>query len=99
MSNRQRVKRAVESFESAAATIGPIEKDMSLFAITRGQFSMLDAILHCLHGRGSGKRKRDREAEAGQEAEAEAGQVRGSGKRDRSDIAKSGDFSACPYCQ
>ncbi len=23
----------------------------------------------------------------------------GSGKRDRSDIAKSGDFSACPYCQ
>ena len=49
MSNRQRVKRAVESFESAAATIGPIEKDMSLFAITRGQFSMLDAILHCLH--------------------------------------------------
>ena len=21
------------------------------------------------------------------------------GKRDRSDIAKSGDFSACPYCQ
>ncbi len=27
----------------------------------------------------------------------EAGQVRR--KRDRSDIAKSGDFSACPYCQ
>jgi hypothetical protein len=34
-------------------------------------------------------RKRDR----GQEA----GQVRR--KRDRSDIAKSGEFSACPYCQ
>ena len=24
---------------------------------------------------------------------------RETGKRDRSDIAKSGDFSACPYCQ
>src|SRR5271165_559698 len=49
MSTRQRVKRAVESFGNAAEAIGPLEKDMSLFAITRGQFSMLDAILHCLH--------------------------------------------------
>ncbi len=43
-----RRKRAVESFRSAAETIGPVEKDMSLFAITRGQFSMVDAVLHCL---------------------------------------------------
>ena len=43
-----RRRRAVESFTSAATTIGPVEKDMSLFAITRGQFSMVDAVLHCL---------------------------------------------------
>jgi hypothetical protein len=41
-------KRVVESFQNAAATIGPITKEMSLFAITRGQFSMLDMVLHCL---------------------------------------------------
>ncbi len=29
----------------------------------------------------------------------EAGQVRRKRDRDRSDIAKSGDFSVCPYCQ
>jgi hypothetical protein len=44
-----RRKRVVESFENAAKCIGPIEKDMSLFAITRGQFSMIDAIFHVLH--------------------------------------------------
>lgn len=44
----QRRARAVESFQSAASTIGRIEPGASLFAITRGQFSMLDAILHCL---------------------------------------------------
>jgi hypothetical protein len=49
MSTRQRVKRAVESFGNTADAIGPLEKGMALFAITRGQFSMLDAILHCLH--------------------------------------------------
>ena len=43
-----RRKRAVESFKSAADAIGPIEPGMSLFAITRGQWSMIDAILHCL---------------------------------------------------
>ncbi len=52
MSNRQRVRRAVESFGNAAQAIGPIEPGMALFAITRGQFSMLDAILHCLHETG-----------------------------------------------
>jgi hypothetical protein len=45
-------KRVVESFENAAACIGPIQKDMSLFAITRGQFSMIDAIFHVLHEAG-----------------------------------------------
>ncbi len=44
-----RRKRVVESFENAAKCIGPIEKEMSLFSITRGQFSMIDAIFHCLH--------------------------------------------------
>ena len=39
-----RRKRAVESFKSALDCIGEIEHDMSLFAVTRGQFSMLDAI-------------------------------------------------------
>ncbi len=41
-------KRVVEGFKCAADTIGPIEKEMSLFAITRGQWSMIDAIFHCL---------------------------------------------------
>lgn len=40
--------RAVESFGNAADAIGPITPGMSLFAITRGQWSMIDAILHCL---------------------------------------------------
>ena len=31
-------RRVVEGFTCAAETIGPIEKEMSLFAITRGQF-------------------------------------------------------------
>jgi hypothetical protein len=40
--------RAVESFGCAATAIGHIEPGMSLFAVTRGQWSMIDAILHCL---------------------------------------------------
>lgn len=40
--------RAVESFSNAADCIGPVEHNMALFAITRGQFSMLDAILHTI---------------------------------------------------
>ena len=43
-----RRKRAVESFKTAADCIGPIEPGLSLFALTRGQFSMLDALLHVL---------------------------------------------------
>jgi hypothetical protein len=44
----ERRRRAVESFGNAATAIGPIEHGMSLFAITRGQWSMIDAILYCL---------------------------------------------------
>jgi len=43
-----RATRAVESFKTAAECIGPVVPGMSLFAITRGQFSMLDAVLHVL---------------------------------------------------
>lgn len=39
---------AVESFKTAAECIGPVSPGMSLFAITRGQFSMIDAVLHVL---------------------------------------------------
>lgn len=42
-------KRVVESFRSAADAIGPIEPGMSVFAITRGQFSMIDCILYGLN--------------------------------------------------
>ena len=44
----RRRARAVESFKSAAECIGPIEPEMALFAITRGQFSMIDCILHTI---------------------------------------------------
>ena len=40
--------KAVESFKTAADCIGTIEPGHSLFAITRGQFSMIDAVLACL---------------------------------------------------
>jgi hypothetical protein len=40
--------RALESFKTAADCVGPVEPGMALFAITRGQFSMLDAVLHVL---------------------------------------------------
>jgi hypothetical protein len=39
---------AAESFRTAADCIGDVEPGMSLFAITRGQFSMIDAVLHVL---------------------------------------------------
>lgn len=44
----QRRARAVQSFGCAATAIGPVEPGMSLFAITRGQWSMIDAVLHVL---------------------------------------------------
>lgn len=43
-----RRKRAVESFKTAAECIGTLEPGAALFAITRGQFSMIDAALACL---------------------------------------------------
>ena len=39
-----RRKSAVESFSTAAAAIGKVEAGMSLFAVTRGQWSMIDAF-------------------------------------------------------
>lgn len=39
---------AAESFKTASDCIGPVESGMSLFAITRGQFSMIDAVMHVL---------------------------------------------------
>jgi hypothetical protein len=39
---------ARESFQSAAECLGPCVAGMSLFAITRGQWSMIDAVLHVL---------------------------------------------------
>lgn len=41
---------AVESFQAAAECIGPIVPGLSRFAITRGQFSMIDAVLAVLDG-------------------------------------------------
>lgn len=43
-----RRKRAVESFRTAAECIGTLEPGAALFAVTRGQWSMIDAILACL---------------------------------------------------
>jgi len=45
---RARRLRAVESFRSAAECIGTIESGCAVFAVTRGQWSMIDAILACL---------------------------------------------------
>jgi len=46
---------AVQSFRSAADCIGEVTAGMSLFAMTRGQFSMLDAVLHVLDQVGPSK--------------------------------------------
>jgi len=43
-----RRKRAVESFGCAASAIGAVDAGMALFAVTRGQWSMIDAVLHVL---------------------------------------------------
>jgi hypothetical protein len=43
-----RAARAVESFKTAAEAIGEITPGCSVFAITRGQFSMLDAVRHAI---------------------------------------------------
>ena len=43
-----RRSRAVETFKTASDCIGKISKGMGLFAMTRGQFSMIDAVFACL---------------------------------------------------
>lgn len=43
-----RAKNAVESFGCASSAIGDCVAGMSLFAVTRGQWSMIDAVLHVL---------------------------------------------------
>lgn len=46
---------AVESFGCAAQALGTVERGMSLFAVTRGQWSMIDAVMHVLDQVGSAK--------------------------------------------
>lgn len=46
---------AVESFGCAALCIGDVTPGMSLFAVTRGQWSMIDAVLHVLDQVGPSK--------------------------------------------
>ncbi len=46
---------AVECFGNVRDCIGPIKKGISVFAITRGQWSMIDAILYCLDQVGPSK--------------------------------------------
>ncbi len=47
--------RANESFGCASQCIGKVEAGMSLFAVTRGQWSMIDAVLHVLDQVGPAK--------------------------------------------
>lgn len=51
----QRRKTAAESFGTAAACIGQVTPGMALFAVTRGQWSMIDAVLHVLDQVGPSK--------------------------------------------
>lgn len=46
---------AVESFKTAADCIGKVHPGMALFAVTRGQFSMVDAVRHVLDEVGSAR--------------------------------------------
>lgn len=50
-----RKSRSVESFGCAAAAIGDCSAGMSLFSVTRGQWSMIDAVLHVLDQVGPSK--------------------------------------------
>lgn len=44
----KRALKAVESFQAASEAIGILSPDMHLFAITRGQWGMLEALQHCM---------------------------------------------------
>jgi hypothetical protein len=50
-----RRERVQESFKTASECIGIIKKNSGIFAVTRGQFSMIDAILACLDQTGPAK--------------------------------------------
>ncbi len=50
-----RNRRAVEGYKCASEDIGQLSRGMSLFAVTRGQWSMIDAALHCLDQVGRSK--------------------------------------------
>jgi hypothetical protein len=52
-SNRR--ARAVESFKTAGECIGPVVPGLAVFAVTRGQFGLLDAIMHVLDATGPGR--------------------------------------------
>ena len=43
-----RERKCIEARKSASDCIGELTTGMSLFAVTRGQFSMIDCIRHCL---------------------------------------------------
>lgn len=47
-----RRERACESFKTAAECIGQLKKGSGIFALTRGQFSMIDAVRACLEQTG-----------------------------------------------
>lgn len=44
----RRVQRAIEGWKTAADCIGTLTPDTSLFVLTRGQISMIDAIRECV---------------------------------------------------
>ena len=48
MNPEKRKRIAIETFQNASASIGQIVHGVSLFGITRGQFSMIDLILASL---------------------------------------------------
>lgn len=50
----RRKMRAAETFASAAAAIGPIERGMYCFLLTRGQFSLIDIVHHVVNQLGPG---------------------------------------------
>lgn len=54
-SSEWRASRNVESFGCASSAIGPIEKGIHVFSVTRGQWSMIDAVLYCLDQVGRSK--------------------------------------------
>lgn len=49
----RRVARAVNGLQTTREVIGRVESGMSLFAVTRGQISMIDVIMHCVEELGA----------------------------------------------